>query len=148
MKAVQTTLVLSVLVLLVACGKDKFETKPLLEIKDYSAKDIYPGQDLVIRINYFDKEGDLSQTPFTAIRRRTNINPPSSQFPFADTLIYTLPEFPAKDNGEISFHLNYDFLRQSTVENDTLHFRFSVVDKAGNVSDTVVSDQIIIRNIP
>ena len=59
----QFALYLILLVGIVACGKDKFETKPKLEIKDYSSKNIFPRpaglpeEELRIRLNFFDKEG-------------------------------------------------------------------------------------------
>jgi hypothetical protein len=147
MKAVPAILVSSAIVVLFACSKDKFETKPRLEIKDYNTRDITIGGELVIRLNYFDKEGDLGQAPFTAIRVRTNALalPPAQEK--ADTFRYALPEFPDKDNGEITFRLPYDFLRESIspLINDSLIFRFAVVDKAGNTSDTISTEPIIVR---
>lgn len=145
MKLIPVFFFVSLLILAVACSKDKFETKPRLEIKDYNTKDVYQGGTLRIRLNYFDKEGDLSMAPFTAIIRRQNILPLDPTQDKADTLISSLPEFPAKDNGEITFTLGYNFLKESTVENDTLIFRFSVIDNAGNLSDTVVSDRVVIH---
>jgi hypothetical protein len=145
MKAIPVIIVSSVLVLLLACGKDKFETKPLLEIKDYNSRDIVQGQTLEVRINYFDKEGDLGQAPFVAIRMRQNIFPLPPAQEKADTLRSTLPEFPDKDNGEITFRLAYDFLKESVTENDTLIFRFAVTDRAGNKSDTVNSEPIVVH---
>jgi hypothetical protein len=145
MKTNLATLVLSLSVLLLACGKDKFETKPSLKIKDYSGKEIVQGETLRIRINYFDKEGDLSQAPFLGIRDRVNLFVLPPQQDKADTFRYQLPEFPDKDNGEITFQLSYDFLKESITENDTLIFRFAVTDREGNTSDTISSDKIVIR---
>lgn len=147
MKAVPAILVSSAMVVLFACSKDKFETKPRIEIKDLSSRDITLGGELVVRLNYFDKEGDLGQAPFTAIRVRTNsIKLPPAQEK-ADTFRYSLPEFPDKDNGEITFRLSYDFLRESIspLINDSLIFRFAVTDRAGNHSDTIDTEPIIIR---
>jgi hypothetical protein len=137
MKANLAILVLSLSILLLACGKDKFETKPRLEIKDYSGKEIEQGEILKIRLNYFDKEGD--------IRDRVNVFvlPPAQDK--ADTFRYNLPEFPDNVNGEITFQLDYDFLKESITENDTLVFRFAVSDKMGNTSDTISSEKIVIR---
>ncbi|MCG2616922.1 hypothetical protein LZZ85_21675 [Terrimonas sp. NA20] len=147
MKAVPAILVSSAIVVLFACSKDKFETKPRLEIKDYNTRDISSGGELVIRLNYFDKEGDLGQAAFTAIRVRTNALslPPTQEK--ADTFRYPLPEFPDKDNGEITFRMPYDFLRESIspLINDSMIFRFAVVDRAGNASDTLDSEPIIVR---
>lgn len=135
------------MVVLFACSKDKFETKPRLEIKDYNTRDITIGGELVIRLNYFDKEGDLGQAPFTAIRVRTNALslPPAQEK--ADTFRYALPEFPDKDNGELTFRLSYDFLRESIspLINDSLILRFAVVDRGGNASDTIDSEPIVVR---
>lgn len=75
MKAITAIFASSVLVLAAACGKDKFETKPRLEIDSYNSREIVQGQQLEVRINYFDKEGDLSLSPFVAIRVRQNIFP-------------------------------------------------------------------------
>ena len=136
---------ISLLILLVACGKDKFETKPKLEIKGYSSKEIFPGDIMTIRLNYFDKEGDLSGAPVVGILRRLNLFPLAAGQDKVDTISTTLPEFPKKDNGEITFQLPFDFLKESTVENDTLIFRFAVTDLAGNKSDTITTDQIVIH---
>jgi hypothetical protein len=145
MKAVPALFVISLLAILYGCGKDKFETKPRLEIKDYSDKDIFPGQSLRIRLNYFDKEGDLNGSPVIGILRRLNQVPLPVGQDKVDTFRNVLPDFPSKDNGEISFELPYDFLKESLVENDTLMFRFAVEDLAGNKSDTVDSDQVVVH---
>ncbi len=133
--------------LLAACGKDKFETKPLLEIKDYNSKTITPGETLRIRLNYFDKEGDLSKGTFTYMRIRTNRIPISNPGANdkADTVISILPEFPSKNTAEINIAIDYDFLNEDPVTNDTMYFKFAVVDIKGNKSDTVSSQSIVAR---
>ena len=136
---------ISLLVILFGCGKDKFETKPRLEIKAYSDKDIFQGQSLRIRLNYFDKEGDLNGAPVIGILRRLNQIPLGPLQDKVDTFRKTLPDFPSKDNGEISFELPFDFLKESLVENDTIMFRFAVEDLAGNKSDTVDSDPVVVH---
>jgi hypothetical protein len=145
MKTFPAIFVVSLAILLIACGKDKYETKPKLEIKDYSSKEIFAGSQLNIRISYFDKEGDLSQAPIIGILRRLNIFPLPPSLDKVDTIRTNLPEFPKNDDGEITFSLPYDFLKESTTENDTIMFRFSVTDRAGNTSDTVDSAPIVIH---
>ena len=145
MKTFTAIFIFSLAVLLIACGKDKYETKPKLEIKDYSSKEIFAGSQLNIRISYFDKEGDLSQAPIIGILRRLNIFPLPPSLDKVDTIRTNLPEFPKNDDGEITFSLPYDFLKESTTENDTIMFRFSVTDRAGNTSDTVDSAPIVIH---
>lgn len=151
MKALPAIFISSLIILLVACGKDKFETKPKLEIKDYSTKELFQGQDLRIRLNYFDKEGDLGDGAIVAIRRRLNALPLGlgdadlpDTFPNQNNPI-PLPEFPDRETGEIRFQLNWDRLKESFTQNDTVIFRFAVADKAGNKSDTIESEQIVIR---
>jgi len=144
MKTIPAIFVLSLATLLIACGKDKFETKPRLEIKDYSTKELFPGEALRIRLNYFDKEGDLNGSPVIGVLKRINLIPLPSAQDKVDTFRNNLPDFPAKDNGEISFQLPYDFLKESLTENDTLIFRFAVEDLAGNKSDTVDSEPVVI----
>jgi hypothetical protein len=145
MKTFPAIFAVSLAILLIACGKDKYETKPKLEIKDYSSKEIFAGSQLNIRISYFDKEGDLSQAPIIGILRRLNIFPLPPSLDKVDTIRTNLPEFPKNDDGEITFSLPYDFLKESTTENDTIMFRFSVTDRAGNTSDTVDSAPIVIH---
>jgi hypothetical protein len=145
-KITPAILISSVLFILFACGKDKFETKPLIEVKSYSSKEIREHGILTIRLNYFDKEGDLGTGPFWAARYRINALPlGTSDADRADTLNYALPEFPARDKGEISFQLDYDnFLKESFTQNDTIFFRIAVSDKAGNNSDTIDTEPIVI----
>lgn len=97
-------------------------------------------------MNYTDKEGDLNKGQLTAIIRRQNIIPitnPNQEK--ADTLFYTLPDFPPRDKGEITFRLGYNFLKESLFENDSILIRFSVADLKGNISDTAVSERIVIH---
>ena len=145
MKTLPVIFIVSLTTLLIACGKDKFETKPKLEIKNYSSKEIFQGDALTIRLNYFDKEGDLSNAPMIGILKRLNLFPLTQGQDKVDTFRNNLPEFPKKENGEITFQLPFDFLKESTIENDTLIFRFAVTDLAGNKSDTITTDQIVIH---
>jgi hypothetical protein len=137
-----------VLVLLVACGKNKFETKPLIEIKSYNDKTIARnnGNELRITLNYYDKEGDLSEGDFFAVRNHLNVKPlnPSTEDK-SDTLRYQLPKFPDTDHGEIVFQIGYnEFLKESLSENDTIVFRFAVADRGGHKSDTITSARLVI----
>jgi len=145
MRTLPVIFFISLVTLLIACGKDKFETKPKLEVKGYSSKEIFQGDMMTIRLNYFDKEGDLSGAPVVGILRRLNLFPLAPGQDKVDTISTVLPEFPKKDNGEITFQLPFDFLKESVIENDTLVFRFAVTDLAGNKSDTITTDQIVIH---
>lgn len=146
MKTILAILVFSCAFFLFACNKDKFATKPRIEVKSYNSKEIPQHGQLAIRLNYFDKEGDLSTGAFFAARVRLNRLPlGTSDADRPDTLNYPLPNFPVKDQGEILLQLNYDdFLKESVSKNDTIVFRIAVTDKGGNKSDTITTDPIVI----
>jgi hypothetical protein len=137
-------LVASTAIILLACGKNKFETTPKLEIKSINADEIQPGGTLRVVMEYFDKEGDLSEGILTYIRVRTNTipipNPTQNDKP--DTIFAQLPKFPDKSQAEIVQNITYNFMDEnndplSLGKNDTMYFRFTVTDKEGNASDTV-----------
>src|SRR5689334_19922926 len=132
MKMILATAIITIFLL--ACSKDKLESKPRLEFGDYNRTVDSPGV-MTIRINFFDKEGDLDETSFTAIKNRLNQFPPATNL--GDTFRLTTPAFPAKDEGEISFSLDYTRLDEDLRTNDTIRFKFAVTDKKGNMSDTI-----------
>lgn len=145
MKVILASAVLAAAILLAACNKDKFETTPLIEIKDYNSKEISQGEQLVLRINYYDKQGDLSESPLTYIRVRTNGTPipnPNDNDK-VDTIYTGLPVFPAKNTGEINLRVDYNFMDEDPGRNDTMFFRIMVIDKAGNKSDTINTASVV-----
>ncbi|MET0634900.1 MAG: hypothetical protein ABWZ25_02665 [Chitinophagaceae bacterium] len=148
MKTIPVMLCCSLMILTLACGKDKFETKPRLEIKEYSTKELFPGQNLVITLDFFDKEGDINKDSAVAVINRLNILPLPAGQDKTDVIAALLPDFTPRDKGEIIFTLDYGFLKESTVENDTLLFKFSVKDNKGNRADTVVSQPVVIVKVP
>lgn len=141
------TRVLSVLslVLVFACSKDKLETKPSISIKKVNSTEIVQNSLLRVTLEFSDKEGDLGQGELTYVRDRTNIRPIPGGFDKADTARYPLPEFPNRQTGEIDVDIPYDFLDEDPNDNDTMTFRFSVIDRAGNKSDTITSGKIVAR---
>jgi hypothetical protein len=144
MKTFLALIMLAIVFATVACNKDKFQTKPRLEFEDYN-KVVDPGGTLIFRINYFDKEGDLNQAVIVGMKERLNKFPPPP-LDLGDTFRTTLPDFPPKDNGEITFQLDYSRLDEDPNRNDTIRFRFAVTDLALNNSDTITSDVIVVRN--
>ncbi len=129
-------------VLIAACGKDKFETTPKIEITGYNTKHLVIGQILNVTMDYFDKEGDLNNAGLTAMVNRLNAETPN--IPLTDTFYYILPDFPPKDKGEIVARIPYNSLKRMSFENDTIQLKLAVVDREGNASDTVTTDNIII----
>jgi len=138
---------------IIACNKDKFQTKPQVKVKDYNSKEIALNAPLVITLEVTDKEGDVDDSIFV-IRQRLNIKntvPPT-------TYKFDVPAFPDKTTAE--FQISFPFATSLVAglgriqipntdprkyETDTMVFKFVVKDKAGNVSDTATSDKIYVK---
>ena len=142
----------ALLFVLVACGKDKFNTKPSITIKSITPTTVPIGGQLQITFEYTDKEGDISDSIFL---KKTRINQFVVPVSPIDTFGFALPDFPGKSKGEIQLTLSY-FLHLTSALNpptsgsppvpepDTLVFRFALRDEGGNISDTVQTDPIVI----
>ena len=130
-----------------ACNKDKLQTKPSIKIKDVNATEIGQDGTLEITMEYGDKEGDLSEGQLTYVRNRTNIKPIPNPLANdkADTVRYPLPKFSDRSRGEIQVSIPYDFMTEDPNDNDTMFFRIAVQDRAGNVSDTIQTGNVIAR---
>lgn len=133
-----------------ACGKDKFNTRPSLELKSISSNIVPLNGDLVVTFKYTDKEGDIGDTLFVKkIRTNENVLPTiRDSFPLA------MPtNLPDKTKGEIRLNLQYQNHLVSAenpgtppdAASDSLIFKFALKDKGGNISDTVTTDIIVIE---
>jgi len=148
MRVIYATLLL--LIFAVACEKDKFTTKPQLHLKRVNADEIFGNQDLVFTITLTDKEADF--TSFFGVSTKTPGCPASD---FTDTTLFQIPtEFiDSKHNeGEIVLalskaqrHSNLCPGPGGTFKTDTTTYKFWTKDKAGNMSDTLWTDPIIIH---
>ena len=140
-----------IFVALASCDKDKFQTKPQIEIDSYNTKELGPNSDLVITLKYTDKEGDLSTGDMYININRLNVVPVPSSCTGCDkpdTLRYKLAPFPENPQGTILVTLPYSnqqfALKEHPTINDTIQFKFAVADIEGNKSDTITSDPIVI----
>jgi hypothetical protein len=138
-------IIATIFIAFLSCNKDKFQTKPQISIKSYNTKALPPSQELVIKLNYTDKEGDLANGRLMYIPKRLNRRPIPNGGTIIDSVPNALaPDFPDTDKGELELRLDHAVLKTIADENDTLLFRFVLVDRAGNKSDTVTSDNIVI----
>lgn len=138
-------------VILAGCNKDKFTTKPQLKIKSVNPTDISGSQNLVIVLNLTDKEGDYST--FFGVKKTVNACPSGN---FTDSTSFPLPQNfidTKKTEGEITVTLdrihrgaNNCLAPGGGVKVDTAIYSFWNRDKAGNLSDTVSTGPIIIRD--
>jgi len=136
----------------VACGKDRFETIPKLKLKSRNTDIVAINGNLVLHIEYTDKEGDVSDS-LLIVRERLNLRG-TTQLPASP---YGIPDFPPTDKGEFEVTLGYQFglvfglgpLRvpgSNPVRNevDTLRLKIVARDRAGNKSDTLVVDNVYV----
>jgi hypothetical protein len=138
------TLIALIICVLGACSKDKFNTNPQIEIHSYNTKVVDPSGTLMIQLKFTDKEGDISEGKFVYIEKRTNRKPPPVNTGYLDSVVSTIPHFIDNTSGYLELTLPWQNLHLSDVENDSLYFRFVAVDRAGNKSDTVNSDRIVV----
>ena len=138
---------------IIACGKDKFQTIPQLTLKSMNPEVVPVNGTLRLNIEYTDKEGDVSDTVFI-VRQRLNVRGPLLLPPSP----YDIPEFPHTDKGEFEISLLYqrDLIFNITppiripgsnpakYEIDTLRLKVVAKDKAGNKSDTLVVDNVYV----
>lgn len=134
-------------IFIMACDKNKLETRPSIEIKNINTTEVLPGQQLVLMLTYKDKEGDLGGGLLTYVRNRLNIKPiPDAQSnDKADTVPRILPDFPKTTSGDIELKIDQAYMSEDPFENDTMVFNIFVTDIAGNVSDTITTGTVIDR---
>ncbi|HMH23725.1 MAG TPA: hypothetical protein VK563_18190 [Puia sp.] len=130
------------LIIAVSCSKSGYTTKPQITITSINTI-IDSGGNLDVKLKFTDKQGDLGMGQFTSMRTRLNQRPPSNGGT-ADTVFNQVPSFPNLSTGEFEFTLPYQILNESTQENDTVIFKFAVVDRAGNKSDTITSPKVVV----
>jgi hypothetical protein len=136
--------IVALIICIVACSKDKFQTKPQIKIKSINSSVIPVNGQLAITLEFTDKEGDLGNDSLLSIRKRLNLNPLPGGTAGVDTIYNTIPEFPDKNKGEITLRFNWNYLHQSDVENDTISFKLVAMDRGGNSSDTITTEKIVI----
>jgi hypothetical protein len=145
-------LITALCLVIVACSKDKFQTRPSLTLKSKSGDVVPVNGGMVFEFDYTDKEGDVSDTLFMRkVRLNRRVVPT-----LRDSLRYKVPTAPEKTQGEIELRLDYATLISAqnppTIpgsnpvrrEPDTLQFRFVLKDKANNKSDTLVIGPIVV----
>lgn len=137
------------------CQKDEFTTRPQLEFVSASLSTWAPGENMVFTLKFTDKEGDIFgplDLIFDTILYVEKItrNCPASDF----SAYYELPDAPDEDFSEGELLVRYSLFPatefpavkdpQCENRNDSCVFRFVLRDRAGNVSDTVTSPEIVL----
>lgn len=140
------------IIAVLACNKDKFQTKPTISIKSVNTEIVPFNGTFLITLECTDKEGDVEDS-LIIIKKRLNKRVVTT---VRDTLRFKMPTFPANTRTEIEAVLDYQNILSALnppnipgsnpvqKERDTLVLRVAVRDKAGNTSDTIQSQQIIV----
>jgi hypothetical protein len=129
------------IILFLSCGKG-LTTKPQISIESITTIIPFQGE-FNATLKFSDKQGDLGGATFTAIIIPTNILLPPGGI--VDTAIIndTIPSFPNSPKGEFLFTLPWSSFHQQVLRNDSCLVKFFVIDRAGNMSDTITSPAII-----
>ena len=139
------------IIVLMACGKDKLDTRPSIKLKSFSSNIIPSGSGLAIDFEYADKEGDISNALFVQ-KIRTNKKVLAT---IRDSFSLVVPQFSKSSRGNIEVNMDYSNHLISAINpgmppnaaDDSLTIRFVLRDMAGNVSDTVtINNIVVIRN--
>ena len=143
------TFLISIFILLLAgCDKNKFNTTPSLKYKSVNTTVLHPGQIITFTLSFTDAEGDLTDT-VSIIK----FDPVCVNSRFTDR--YVLPDFPTSKNqkGEILVSYGYNVTSYPPIQgpqcqnrDDTCVFKFVLKDKAQHMSDTAVSETIVITH--
>ncbi|HSC37758.1 MAG TPA: hypothetical protein VLD19_07805 [Chitinophagaceae bacterium] len=145
-------LLVSVLFLLFACNKDKFQTTPQIKIKSISSDIIPNGGSLVVTLTFTDKEGDVDDSVFVKKIRLNKTVVPTIR----DSVKYKIPDFPSHMKGDMEITMDYQTILSAInppnipgsnpprAQPDTLIVQFAVTDKAKHRSDSVSTGQIIV----
>jgi hypothetical protein len=142
---------LMLVLLFVACSKDKYESKPTIEIKSVGPNPVPLNYPLTFEIEYTDKEGDIADS---ILIKKVRINQKKVAKTLRDSFWLTLPgDAPKKTKGTIKLTLEYqnhvisaeDPGNSPNAAPDSLIFRFILQDKAKNRSDSIESELIVVE---
>lgn len=131
----------------VACSKDGSNSKPSIELVSISSNVVPVNGSLQINLEYSDKEGDVSDSLFV---KKIRLNQKTAPLTLRDSFRLVIPSFTPRSKGVLQLDLDYQNYLISAAnpgnppEPDTVIFKFNLRDKAKNISDTLVTEPIII----
>ncbi|MDQ6609064.1 MAG: hypothetical protein M3Y85_04510 [Bacteroidota bacterium] len=137
--------------MLAACSKDKFKTVPQVKITSFGPSEVHKGQLIQLLATVTDKEGDV-QDSVLVVRKRYN----NATLLSWDTVRNNIKNLgnPKKQEFELQVLFLYGELRPEVapiqnLENADRGFSLGiiVVDKAGNRSEYVESDKILLKKL-
>jgi hypothetical protein len=130
------------LMIIVSCSKDTFQSKPQLTLQSVSSTVVPANSGFQVTMRLTDKEGDFYDTIWVS---KITTRCPNSNF--VDSSLYRIPgDAPRTSNfdGEVVVYFNYFEIQPKCIRPDTAVFSFWMKDEKGNKSDTVRTAPIII----
>ncbi|SKA03030.1 hypothetical protein [Sediminibacterium ginsengisoli] len=136
----------AITLLILSCNKDTYNTRPKLTFKEVNGNVFGNAQAVIFTLEFTDKEGDVQDSLWVQKVSRTN-----GCNNFGDRI--KIPAYTSTSNLKGIFEVgystsvipnsNYTILPKCS-KDDTCYFKFWVRDNGKNVSDTVVSPDIVI----
>jgi hypothetical protein len=145
-------LILLVIAAVISCKKDKLATKPKIKITSVNTTVVPLNGSFKVTLEFADKEGDVSDSIFVKKIRLNKRVVATTR----DSFSLKMPDFPLNSRGEIVIDLTYQNILSAITpptipgsnppvkEPDTLIVKFSLKDKAKNLSDTATTSQIAV----
>jgi len=151
MKRMKTKLLilLAIPAMFYGCTKSTYTSKPQISVKSISGTTLGAGSLLLFQIQFTDAEGDIQDTLWVQKISRTCPTTAGAQFISRNKVPDFTPTPNLKGILEIGYAYNanipgYQTMSGCGTKNDTAYFRFWLKDKANNVSDTLVSENIVL----
>jgi hypothetical protein len=136
-------LLISFLILAFGCSKDNSSGGgPSIAIKSYTSTVNNDGNGFSAVLSFSQSGGNISQDSLVIIEHRYNQSYASEH---TDTFPTRLPFTPSASKAEFTASLAWDFVQYGNQdENDTVDFKFVLIDQNLKHSDTVTTGKVII----
>lgn len=136
-------LLVSVLVLVISCTKDPASRGPNISIKSYTSTVNNNGNGFSATLSFSQSGGNISGDSLVILEHRYNqsyANPDHN-----DIFATRLPFTPSAPKAEFTAQLAWDLVQYGNQgENDTVDFKFILIDQNLKHSDTVTTGKVII----
>lgn len=133
-----------IFLLALGCSKDNNSSGPTIKLKSYSGL-VIPSGAFTADLTYSQSGGNLSGDTLVILYRRYNKSqiPPTDQR--SDSFLTFMPQTPNTNQAGFSTTLSWANISYGiNNENDTVDFRFVLIDLQGNHSDTVTTGKVIV----
>lgn len=137
-------IVLFCLFLTLGCSKDNNQGAPTIKLKSYTDH-VSPDQTFNAELTYSQSGGNLTGDTLVILYRRYNRSEIPPDDLRSDSFITFMPETPNTNDADFTASLAWSNIAYGiNDENDTVDFRFVLIDLNGRHSDTVSTGKVIV----